>query len=281
MRRVREIADQLEQVSTINSLTGVFESIASMRIGRIKDQVLASNNFFLELWQLYSQLQVKTSTPLLQAIQARHTINKAVFVLITSESSFSGDIDRRIVETMMPDYHPDTVDLIVLGYHGVSLLSEKGIHPLRFYRLPSSDAPVDVTPVIANITPYRHAEIFYQKFVSLSRQQVERIELLSAVKSLGEGTAVSKQTISPEEFLFEPSIDEVVLYLERVMMEIALGQTILDSRLSQLASRFTAMQKAKDRSKDLMDDLRRRHAIAKRAEADERIREVITAMRAV
>ncbi len=280
MRRAVQIADELSQVETIRSLTGIFENIASMRIGRIKDQVLASNNFFLELWQLYSQLRVKTNTPVLQALAARHRIKKTAFILITSEGGLSGDIDQRILEAMTADYHADQVDVIVIGYHGATLLAQQQIKPKRFFRLPTADTPVDVTPVIAAVTPYRHAEIYYQKFISLAQQKVEKIALLSAVMNLSEATTSSQPTITPEEFLFEPSIDEVVAYLETVMMSIALGQTILDSRLSQLASRFNAMRQAEDRAHDLSDDLKRQFFSAKRALSDERIREVVAAMEA-
>lgn len=281
MKQVKQISTELGQVETIHSLTGIFENIASMRIGRIKNQVVASNNFFLELWQLYSQLRVETNTPTLQALAARHTIKKTAFILITSEGGLSGDIDQRIIDNVLQDYDPKKVDIIVIGYHGMTLLAQRGVQPHKFFRLPTSDVPVDVTPVIAAVTPYRHADIYYQKFVSLARQKVEKIALLSAVQSLGEATAGSQQVITPREFIFEPSIDEVVVYLETVMMEIALGQTILDSRLSQLASRFNAMRQAQDRAKDLSSDLKRLLFSAKRSLSDERIREVVNSMAAL
>jgi len=281
MKRANQISVELAQVQTIHSLTGVFENIASMRIGRIKDQVLASNNFFIELWQLYSQLRVETNTASLQALAAKHSINKTVFVLITSEGGLSGDIDQRIIDVMKKDYHPDQVDLVVIGYHGVTLLEQDNITPKKYFRLPVSDAPVEVTPVINIVAPYKHAEIYYQKFVSLAQQRVEKIALLSAIQTLGEKQAANQQLITPKEFLFEPSIDEVVVYLEKVMMEIALGQTILDSRLSQLASRFNAMRQAQDRAQDLAEDLQRLFFSAKRSLSDERIREVVAAMGAL
>lgn len=281
MRRAVQIAEDLTQVETIHSLTGVFENIASMRIGRIKDQVLSSNKFFLELWQLYTQLRFKTDSDILKNLAARRSINKTVLILITSEGGLSGDIDQRIIDAMRKDYDAKMHDLIVIGYHGVTLLADQKIQPMTYFRLPTSDAPVEVTPVVTAIAAYQHAEIYYQKFVSLAKQRVDKIALQSAIRSLGEQHAENQEVITPEEFLFEPSIDEVVVYLERVMMEIALGQTILDSRLSQLAARFNAMRQAQDRAQDLSEDLKRLFFSAKRALSDERIREVVAAMGAV
>ncbi len=278
MKRPLEISQDLGQIETIRSLTGVFENIASLHIGRIKDQVLASERFFSELWHLYSSLRVEAATPALQALAAKRNLDRTAFVVITSEGGLSGDVDQRIIEVMRRDYKPDQVDLVVIGYHGVVLLQQHNLPVKKFFRLPSTDAPVNVTPVINQIARYKRVFIYYQRFVSLAVQRSERIALLSAVRQLGHAATTNQPVISPKEFLFEPSLDEVVTYLETVMMEIALGQTILDSRLSQLASRFNAMRQAQDKAQDLADALKRDFFSAKRAQSDERIREVIAAM---
>ncbi|HSX14436.1 MAG TPA: F0F1 ATP synthase subunit gamma [Candidatus Saccharimonadales bacterium] len=281
MKRVRQLSEEFDQIETIHSLTGVFETIASMRIGRIKDQVLSSSLFFNELWQVYGSLRVGAKAADLHLLRSGHRIDKSVFVLITSEGGLSGDIDQLIIRAMKADYDPAKVDLVVIGYHGVVLLAQQGLAPKHFFRLPSTDAPVDVAPVIATITPYKQAYIYYQKYVSLAKQSAQRIALISAVRDLSGNKVPAQQIISPAEFVFEPSTREVITYLEKVMLGIALGQTILESRLSQLASRFNAMSLAQEKAQDISDDLKRQFFGAKRALSDERIREVITSMEAL
>jgi len=86
---------------------------------------------------------------------------------------------------------------------------------------------------------------------------------------------------SPRDYLFEPSVDDVVRYLESVMMEIALSQVILESRLAQYASRFTAMSAAKKRARELQVELAMSFNRARRGEADDRIKEIVNAMNAL
>ena len=50
MRRPALILAELGQIGTIADLTTVFEGIASMEIAKIRDQTLASKNYFHELW---------------------------------------------------------------------------------------------------------------------------------------------------------------------------------------------------------------------------------------
>lgn len=58
MKRPQELAREEELTANMVQLTSIFESIASMRISQIKNQVLGAQQFFNELWHIYSQLRV-------------------------------------------------------------------------------------------------------------------------------------------------------------------------------------------------------------------------------
>lgn len=58
MTKLNEIEKETLALSTMVELTGVFEGLASMRIAKVKNQVLQSTQFFNELWAIYSQLRV-------------------------------------------------------------------------------------------------------------------------------------------------------------------------------------------------------------------------------
>ena len=55
-----------------------FEGIASIRIARIKDKVVASKQFFAESWQIYTQLRQDTPSQVLPA-KGKHK-DKSIFV---------------------------------------------------------------------------------------------------------------------------------------------------------------------------------------------------------
>ena len=58
MRRPQDIELEEKAMATISTLTSAFEGLSSMRIAQIKDQVVESQAFFADLWQMYSQLRV-------------------------------------------------------------------------------------------------------------------------------------------------------------------------------------------------------------------------------
>ena len=63
------------------------------------------------------------------------------------------------------------------------------------------------------------------------------------------------------------------------MMDIALSQVILDSKLAQYASRFRAMSVAHERSDDEFKALHTLYNRAKRAQSDERLKEIINGLK--
>lgn len=280
MRRAIMVAKEVEQIGTIEDLTSVFESIASMKIARIKNQVAVSSRFFHELWQIYTQLRVDEEH--YKPREERKMIEKHAFVVVTSEGGLSGDIDQRIVDHMLKSYDPSSTDIIVVGGHGATILAQRRVPITRYFRLaelddPNSDKQAEVAPIAQMLSGYRSASAFYQTYVSLADQQPSRIDLISAVQALSAEAKV-EEVISSRDYVFEPSLGEIVAYMESVMMGVALGQVMLESKLAQYASRFNAMSAAKKKAKELDGDLNNEYHRAKRSQADERLREVITAM---
>ena len=277
------IEKEAGQVGTVSELTGIFESIASMRIGKIKDRVATSQLFFAELWQIYSQLRIDPNDRLTGKNGPKRD-KPNVFLALTSEGGLSGDIDARIVRTVLENIDPKTTDLIVIGAHGATQFVQNHAKIKRYFRLPDIDQAIDVSPIVDELIGYKQPTVWFQRYVSLSVQEVGRIDLLGRVRSLATGAEEQKNTgdiISPRDYLFEPSVDDVVRYLESVMMEIALSQVILESRLAQYASRFTAMSAAKKRARELQTLLVMNYNRARRGEADDRIKEIVNAMNAL
>lgn len=279
MRRATAIQKDLVQIGTIEDLASVFEGIASMQIAKIKNQVVMSKQFFADLWHIYSQLRVDSDRLTNEAEITRRAAQRDLFVVITSQGGLSGDIDRRIVEWMLKQYDPKTTDLIVMGGHGATLLAQMNVPITKYFKLPENDQSIEVGPIINELGKYRNAAAFYQTYVSLAVQQVARIDLISAVKALSaEKTSNEGEIISNRDYDFEPTQEEVVQYLESVMLGIALGQVILESKLAQYASRFNAMSAAKTKAKEIEGDLNLDYHRSKRGESDERAKEVINSM---
>lgn len=276
MRRASAIEKEANQIGTIEDLTGVFESLASTQVAKVKHKVELSKEFFQLIWKNYSAIRVDPKTQ----ITNRDLIDdggKHVFVLISAEAGLSGDIDQRLIETMRQDYDEATTDIIVLGSHGASQLAERGISYVRFFKVPESDSYIDVSPVIEAVLPYSKIIVYYEEYVSLGVQNIKSINLIANMRSMSEG--VDENTMTADDTIFEPSLDEIADQMETTMMTLALSQTILESSLAQAASRFNAMAVAKKRAGELLSDYMLEFHRAKRSESDRQLREVMISLK--
>jgi ATP synthase F1 gamma subunit len=280
MRRPNEIARDEADMATLVSLTSAFEGIASMRIAQVKNQVLQSNKFFNELWHIYTQLRVDSSFRFGRE-RTDEQIDKELFIIITAEGGFSGDIDQKLVQLMLEGYDKDKNDILVIGHHGAVQLAQQGVSYKKYFKLPKQDQNINVAPIIKEVQQYASTKLFYQEYVSLMVQDVKRLDLSSIVKDRAKGATGTGEVISEATYIFEPSPFAVVAHLERSMMQIAISQLILDSKLAQYASRFRAMSASHKRADESKGDLHLAYNRARRGIKDERLKEIINGIKKV
>ncbi|HEX7259958.1 MAG TPA: F0F1 ATP synthase subunit gamma [Candidatus Saccharimonadia bacterium] len=275
MRRPIVIQQDLERIGTIQDLTSIFEVIASIHISQIKDRVVSSTKFFNELWGVYSQLRSGEDDQML-SIQRN---GRTALVVITSDGGLIGDIDERLVREMQKHDVGDKTDVYAIGAHGAQLLSQRGVKIAKVFMAPNIEKGESVHELAKVFGAYERVTVYYQTYLSLMRQETATIDLFSVVQHLGKGSVDEKDLITSHTYILEPSPKEIISYMEAVMVEIALGQVVLESKLAQYASRFNAMYAAKSKAKEMRDDLALMLHRAKRASGDERIKEILSGMK--
>ncbi|MBX4188749.1 F0F1 ATP synthase subunit gamma [Candidatus Saccharibacteria bacterium] len=276
----KELATEKETMFTMVELTSAFEGIASAHIAQIREQVLQSQQFFADLWRIYSQLRVDGLFRFgREENGSQKVIKKELMILVTSEGSFSGDIDQRLVNEVVKVYDPNKQDVLIIGHHGALMLSQKGIPFIKSFKTPEHDLNINTSPIVTEVQKYSSTVVYYQRYKSLMAQSIESIRLSKVVIDMGSNVEAGGEVISEKNYIFEPNAYAVVSHLETSMLQISLSEVILESKLAQYASRFRAMSIAKERAKDTLTDVSLAYNRAKRHEKDERLKEVINGLR--
>lgn len=275
MRRASAIEKDAAQITTVQDLTAVFEGLASTQVAKVRSKVAMSKEFFGLLWKRYTSIRIDPKSRITNRNQAG--LDKTVFVIISAEAGLSGDIDQRLIETMLQGYDKETTDIIVLGSHGAMQLTQRGLPFIRFFQVPESDRYIDVSPVIEAVLPYTKIIVYYEEYLSLGVQRIASINLISSMQAMSE--EAGEEIMTAEDTIFEPSLNEIANQMEMTMMTLALSQAILESNLAQAASRFSAMAVAKKRAGELLGDYLLEFHRAKRSESDRRLREVMVSIK--
>ncbi len=277
MRRPSAILEDTEQVETVEDLTGVFESLATTQIAKVKNKVDMSKEFFNLLWAKYASLRLDPQSRITS--RARSSNGRIVFVVISAEAGLSGDIDQRLIETVLRDYDQKSTDIVVLGSHGAQQLMQRGVRYVKYFRVPTSDSYIDVSPVIEAISPYAQAKVYYEEYISIGVQDIKSIDLIQSIQTMSKDSEGSEDIISEKDTIFEPSLNEIADIMETAMMSLAFSQVILESGLAQDASRFNAMAVAKKRASELVGLYSMEYNRARRSQNDRQMREVMVALK--
>lgn len=281
MRRPLEIKVEVDTMDTLVTLTSAFQGIASAHLARIRSEVLQSNAFFEDLWQVYSKIRVDKVFHFGRKANEKSLIDKDLYILITAEGGFSGDVDIRMIRMMEETYDPKLHDIIVIGRHGVAQLQQRGIKFKKFYPLPASDLNINVAPLVKDIGEYKSSTVFYPKYITLNNQEITSEKLSAVVQEMGKEVKVNDEIITQINYIFEPSVHDVVSHMETSMLFISISQFILDSKLAQYASRFKAMSMANHTAVDSKNDYQVQYRRAVRGVQDERLKEIINSLRKI
>ncbi len=278
----RILKDELQTVRVIEDLTEVFQNTSSVKIRSIRKQVLSSKMFYNDLWDIYQQLRTETRISLRDAASS----DKELFLFIASPAGLAGQNDEQIMRDLKEHYNPARQDVVVIGSHGAQLLKQHGIKPVRAFEVPDITKDFSVTPIVDIIRSYETAVAFYDAYLSLTTQQsAKRQFLLEAQQLTDEERALIEtgeaEIIASGNYIFEPSLEVAILTLEQTMLYTTVTQLLLESRLAQLASRFTNMTLAHERAVKQRKKTFLEFLSSKRTERDELTRQITIAARGV
>lgn len=276
----REHFKDYQSLGIMENLTEVFQNTASVKIRGIRKQVLSSKLFFNDLWDIYKQLRVETRATVYDS-DKRH---KHLFIFIASPIGLAGPSDQQIISMLVADHIHGVHDVLVIGSHGAALLKQRLITPISSFETPDITKPFTVEPIIQILRKYKSTTIYYDSYVSLTVQRAAKLELLLAPQEL---TLEEKQmietgkteVIAANNYIFEPSLEHTTVILEQFMINTTIKQLMLESRLAQLASRFTNMTMAHEKVESSQRKAYMSFLSSRRNERDASAREILVAAR--
>ena len=277
----RNLKKELATIGTVNDLTGVFENLASIQIRATRQKVLQSKLYFNDLWALYSQLRADMVG---SSKSEGRTLDRDLLIAVTSPLGLSGEVDNRLIQQLRTENDLQKNDVLVVGSHGFAILEQLGVKPVRSFEAPDVTKPFGVDAILDTIKKYRKSRVYYNAYISLTTQQVTDITLLVQAQQLTEDELKmiehgETSIISSRNYIFEPSSEVVVQSIEEIMLNTSLTQILLESRLSQAATRFTTMTLAHQRAGTTKKKANLEYLAARRVERDESTRQIITAAR--
>lgn len=251
MSTEKEIASEIEQLTSFRNLVRAYEEIASLRMMRTRDTVLKNRNFLAEIeaifekvrasyaWEV-SKLAKKRKSKDKEAITFLAHNGKTVSVLLSANSGLYGSIVQTTFEEFMKEVGSQDVEVTIVGRQGLNLFqSEEPDKPHTYFEI--SDEKIrsgDLNELIKHIVQYEEIHVYYGKFVSVVTQKPDVLTIAAEI-SLEKGK--SEVGVS---YIFEPTLERILMFFETQIFAARFEQTAREGQLSKFASRVMAMDRA-------------------------------------
>lgn len=209
-------------------------------------------------------------------------VKKTGYIVITSDGGLVGGYNSSILKqmlTMINEDHtsPDEYVMISIGATGADFFKTRGI-TLAYELRNLSDQPSfeEVRKIVNTATSMYQSGVFDELYVcynhhinSLTGQF--RVEKMLPIVDLDPSEAKTYE----QEYIFEPSREEILAQLLPQYAESLIYGAIVDAKTAEHAAGMTAMKTATDNAKNIIDDLTISYNRARQGAITQEITEIV------
>lgn len=209
-------------------------------------------------------------------------VKRTGYIVITSDGGLVGGYNSSILKqmmTMLEEDHesPDEYCMIAIGGTGADFFKARGIN-LSYELRNLSDQPSfdEVRKIVTMATTMYQNEVFDELYVcynhhinSLTSQF--RVEKMLPISDLDPDEAESYE----QEYLFEPSKEEILDQLLPQYAESLIYGAIVDAKTAEHAAGMTAMKTATDNARNIIGDLTISYNRARQGAITQEITEIV------
>jgi ATP synthase F1 gamma subunit len=264
MIRKQAIAAETTQLDILHTVTSAYGQIASMWLNRTRDSVLRSRDFleeinqvFLTVFSAYAETVQKIAHQHKQTRNGKITFlshnGKKVAVFLSANTGFYGEIVNRTFELFLREVRENNYEATIVGKQGLALfVNEEPNRPKTYFDF--SDEKVnqhDLLDLVRHLAQYEEIRIYYGKFKNFLMQEPVIFRLsANPYDNLDNKETLEKQPKSTQKYIFEPDMENILMFFEKQIFTSVFEQTVRESQLAKFASRIMVMDRASENIKE-------------------------------
>jgi F-type H+-transporting ATPase subunit gamma len=282
--KARELKRRIRSVESTRKITKTMEMVATSKLKRATDRVLAARPFAAALAEVIGELyspDLAERFPLLR--RPKGTEKRVALIVITSNRGLCGAFNsnlireaRRRIEEL--EGRGSAVELHLIG--------RKGTVFFRFTKREAASQRIDVgdKPTTAHaaeiIAPLRQrfengeldaVDVVFAKFNSAVSTPPTTLRILPVLPP-----ADAKKTTGPKtDYILRPSADVILEQLLPLYVQNQLFRALVETAAAEHGARRTAMKNATDSAGDMLDLLRRTYNRARQAQITQELAEIV------
>ena len=276
MANLKEIRNRIASVSSTMQITSAMKMVSAAKLKKAQDAITAMRPYANKLTELLQNLSATLDADSGSKFSEQRDVKNVLIVAITSNRGLCGAFNSNIIKraTAVAESYDAKVSIVAIGKKANDALSKN-------FEVISNQSPVFDNLTFANVAAiaemlmeqfeskaFDKIEVVYNKFKNAATQEIMTEQFLPIVP-------LDSASNSNQDYIFEPSKEEIVETLIPKSLKTQLYKSIRDSFASEHGARMTAMHKATDNATELRDQLKLTYNKARQASITNEILEIV------
>jgi len=254
MANAQDIRRRIKSVKSIEQITKAMKMVAAARLRKAQEKAAASRPYTEKIRQVLTSVAggaPDTAHPLLEIRE----VKRIAYLILSADKGLAGAYSSNVIKEALPSIAgKDNVSVIAVGRKARDYFKRRGFAIAEEYtgfsEKPTYQHAVTIARMIAAefiAGAYDEVHLVYTQFYSALTQKPTSVQLLPM-----ENTSAAK---AHQEYIFEPSAEEVLKFLLPQYLESIIYGALLQSAASELGARMTAMGAATENAEELIAKL--------------------------
>lgn len=258
MPSLRHIRRRIASVKSTQQITRAMKMVAAARLRRAQENALTARPYSDKMMDVINSLALRAD-PDAHPLLAQRRVNKEMVVVVTADRGLCGGFNTNIIrEAHIIAQRDDGIQktLLIIGRKGADFFRRRNLNifmtRVNIFRHLSYDDAKDLGQSI--IEAYLDEKVdrvvlIYNRFVSAVAQQTVVTTLLPV------RTSPKEAEPAPVDYIYEPSVDEVLELVLHRHIEVQIYRALIESLASEYGARMTAMDSATRNAEDMIERL--------------------------
>ena len=274
----------MKAIKSTRQVTKAMELVAASKMRKAVQHAQALRRYALHAWEILLSIG-KTAKTHEHPFLMQRKVKRVLGIIFTSDRGLCGSLNAQLIRAMQQYIKRvsalgsfESMDFITVGRKGHQMLTRQNRTVIATFPSLSNHPTIkDVLPIgrlaIEEFKKgnYDHVVLVYTDFITPILQQASVKVLLpfspsevrEAVSSLADAQKQTKEELEMhhteiskgQNYLFEPTPEEVLDVILPQLTETQIFQAVLESVASEHSARMIAMHNATDSASDILDDI--------------------------
>jgi len=283
--QLKEVRNRIKSVQSTQQITKAMKMVSAAKLRRAQDAIIQMRPYARKLQEMLSNIVSNSEGGVGMELAAERPIEKVLFIVITSDRGLAGAFNANTIKLTKATIAAKYAAQHKKGNITIWNIGKKGYEHFakNNYNADATHKDIFLKLTFENVQKASEAamkafeerqfdvvEIVYSQFKNAGTQKFEVERFLPIPK------VAKKAGATKADFIFDPSIEELIKVLMPKILNTQLYKAVLDSNASEHGARMTAMDKASENANELIRSLKISYNRARQAAITTELTEIVS-----